>query len=81
MKRSDVDMVPLRTAWPLWMTTDTAAQYLDFGRCKDPAAAFRKFVATAKLIPRARRGRVQLWARADLDRAVTVYEGENPLCR
>lgn len=81
MKRArDVDTVPLRTAWPLWMRAETAAQYLDFGGCKDPKAAFRKFAVTAGLIPRARRGRVPLWARADLDRAVTVLEGEQP-CR
>jgi hypothetical protein len=70
------EMVPLRTAWPLWMTSETAAQYLDFGGCKDPKAAFRKFVASAGLIPRARRGRIPLWARRDLDSAVIVVEGD-----
>lgn len=82
-KRSvaDVDMVPLRTAWPLWMTAQTAAAYLDFSHCKDPKEAFRKFGAAVGLVPRARRGRIPLWARRDLDRAVTIYEGENPICR
>lgn len=68
------ELVPLREAWPLWMTAATAARYLDFSNCKDPREAFRKFAAAAKLIPRGRRRSVPLYSRRDLDLAVTVVD-------
>lgn len=70
------EMVPLREAWPLWMTTETAAKYLDFQHCKDPRDAFTGWVRRIGLVPRGRRGDVPLWHRIDLDRAVTIFEGD-----
>lgn len=64
-----------RSVWPLWMTTDTAAAYLDFTRCKDPRDAFRLFARKNGIVARGRRGDVPLYARDDLDRAVRVVEG------
>jgi hypothetical protein len=57
------------------MTTDTAAAYLDFTRCKDPRDAFRLFARKNGIVARGRRGDVPLYARDDLDRAVRVVEG------
>jgi hypothetical protein len=63
-------------AWPLWMTTITAATYLDFSHGKNPRVAFACFVRRTGLVARGRRGDVPLDHRLDLDRAVTVIEFE-----
>lgn len=70
------DVVPLREAWPLWMTAATAAKYLDFSSCKDPRDAFDHFARKTGLVARGRRGDVRLWHRLDLDRAVTKIAPE-----
>lgn len=72
MASADPDAsVPLREAWPLWMTAETAAKYLDFtAECKRPREAFRQFARRHGLIPRGNAGGRPRWHRSDLDRAV-----------
>lgn len=70
-------VVPLREAWPLWMTAETAARYLDFSaECKCPREAFRQFARRHGLIPRGSVGGRPRWHRRDLDLAVTHIEGD-----
>lgn len=71
--------VPLREAWPIWMTAATAALYLDFQHAKNPRRCFADYARRKNLIARGRRGDVPLYHRADLDRAVTVVEGDFPV--
>lgn len=63
--------------WPLWMTTETAARYLDFGHAKNPRKCFAEFARKKQLVARGRRGDRPLYHRRDLDQAVTVIEGNH----
>lgn len=77
-RQASAEMVPLREAWPLWMNATTAARYLDFSNCKNPRVAFACYAKKRGIVARGRRGDVPLFHRADLDRAVTVIEGDLP---
>lgn len=69
-------MTKVRAEFPLWMTATTAAEYLDFSQCKHPRIAFVCFARRKGIEPRGHRGRIPLYHRNDLDRAVTVIEGD-----
>lgn len=53
----------------IWLTAESAAEYLDYGTDKKAVRAFREF-ARRNGVPTAHRGRRVLFARVDLDRAI-----------
>lgn len=59
----------------VWLTAQSAAEYLDFSRCADPVRAFRKWLARLpadrRVVP-GYRGDVPVYMRTDLDHAVRI---------
>jgi hypothetical protein len=53
----------------VWMNAKTAADYLDYSDCREPAEAFRVW-AKRHGVPTARRGSRVLYDRKDIDRAI-----------
>lgn len=54
----------------VWLTAESAAEYLDFGGCKHPVRAFRAWADRQEGLRKRYRGDVPLWSRAELDSAI-----------
>lgn len=54
----------------VWLTAESAAEYLDFTGCKHPARAFRAWADRQEGLRKRYRGDVPLWSRSELDAVI-----------
>lgn len=67
-----------RRDFGVWLTAESAAEYLDFSRCQHPARAFMAWARRTRGLVCGYRGDVPIWERADLDRAVRQRHESQP---
>lgn len=54
----------------VWLTAESAAEYLDFTHCQHPVRAFHAWASRQPSLRKRYRGDVPLWSRVELDAVI-----------